>query len=267
MTNSISVHYFKKNSKSGNFGDELNTFIPNKLFNTNVEWTDKGNCDYLLIGSILTILLKKYENQKTTPVKVWGSGFIKDITSRDKLYRDVEVYAVRGKKTLEDLQKLTGKIYKDIVFGDPGLLISECYKDLKLEKKYKYGIIPHYIDQNDENLKKIQLPNSLMINILDPIDKVVRDICSCECILSSAMHGLIAADSFGIPNIRFIASYKLMGGEYKFNDYYSAFDMKQPDFIDLRNIDVLKNINFEYKINYNKVREIQTNLMKVFPHA
>lgn len=263
----IECHYFHKSSGSGNFGDELNPFILDRLFGCDIVWAEKGKCDFLGIGSILTILLKKYEDQKSSPVVVWGSGFIKDVKKDDRLYRDVDVYAVRGKKTLADLKRLTKKDYKDIVFGDPGLLISDCYEGLTVDKKYKYGIIPHYVDQSDENLKKIQLRDSIVINILDPIDKVVNDICSCECILSSAMHGLIAADAFGIPNIRFIASYKLMGGEYKFDDYYSAFDMKQPEFIDLRKIDVLKDVDFEYKVDYNKVKEIKSNLRRVFPYA
>ena len=58
---------------------------------------------------------------------------------------------------------------------------------------------------------------------------------SCEAIISSALHGLIAADSFFFPNRWIKLSDNLMGGDFKFNDYYSVYDIDiQP--LDLRNI-------------------------------
>lgn len=263
----IKLYYFKRALSNGNFGDELNTLIPHKLFNTEIEHVSQERCEAIFIGSILSIFLKEYLQQKTTPVKVWGSGFIRDLKENDKLYRNVEVYALRGKKTLYDLERLTHHVYTDICLGDPGLLLSRCYNNLDFTKKYKYGIIPHYVDANDENLKKIKLKNSIVININDPVDTIVKQIVSCEYILSSAMHGLIAADSFGIPNIRFIASYKLTGDEYKFDDYYSAFDMKQPQPIDLRKLEELNDISFDYKISQQKVKEIQEKLIRSFPYV
>ena len=46
------------------------------------------------------------------------------------------------------------------------------------------------------------------------------------------MHGLIAADSFCIPNIRIILSDNIIGKDFKYNDYYSVFGIENHNKID-----------------------------------
>ena len=48
------------------------------------------------------------------------------------------------------------------------------------------------------------------------------------------MHGLIAADSLGIPNQWFALSEQVIGNGYKFADYYSVFEIN-PKSIDVLN--------------------------------
>ena len=45
------------------------------------------------------------------------------------------------------------------------------------------------------------------------------------------MYGLIVADVLYIPNVRMILSDKISGGDYKFNDYYSAFGLNEHEKI------------------------------------
>lgn len=52
-----------------------------------------------------------------------------------------------------------------------------------------------------------------------PIEDFVNQLCSCEYIFSSSLHGLIIADAYNIPNKRAIFGNKLIGGDFKFNDY------------------------------------------------
>ena len=263
---SIPLYYFKRSLNKCNFGDELNTVIPTKLFNAEIIHTSKAECEAIFIGSILTSFLKHFKNQTTNTLNVWGTGFIQTPPLEASISRNLKVYAVRGKKTLKDLERVKQTKYMDVCFGDPGLLLSCCYKDLDFTKKYEYGIIPHYVDQNTEYLKKIHLPNSITIDIGNDVETIIKQIISCKYILSSAMHGLIAADSFGIPNRRFIASYELMGGEYKFDDYYSAFDIISPEAIDLRKIKELNKVDFMYEVNKDKLLKIQDNLIRSFPY-
>ena len=50
---------------------------------------------------------------------------------------------------------------------------------------------------------------------------VVDFICSCKCIISSSLHGLICADAYSIPNV-WLDEHKLPEGHFKFMDYFSS---------------------------------------------
>ncbi len=82
------------------------------------------------------------------------------------------------------------------------------------------------------------------------------------------MHGIIAADSLNIPNQAIRFSDKLTGGNFKFNDYYSVFDI-EPAIWDARNKaitseDILA-IPENYSITPNQVKQIQDALIAAFP--
>ena len=62
-----------------------------------------------------------------------------------------------------------------------------------------------------------------VINVRRHPSAVIRDIASCGAILSSSLHGLVVADSYGIPAAWTSGSPPLTGGDFKFQDYASAF--------------------------------------------
>ena len=158
-----------------------------------------------------------------------------------------------------------------VVIGDPGLLAPMLINSAAIQKKYTLGIIPHYIDHNHILLDKINIENSTIIDVLqDPIDTITQ-IAQCENIISSAMHGLIVADSLNIPNARMILSGELLGGDYKFNDYYSAYNLTDHLIFDMRKLDKfdefdLSQIRDNYKITPEMVSTIQNALLDVFPY-
>ena len=91
----------------------------------------------------------------------------------------------------------------------------------------------------------------------------------CEVVISSAMHGLITADSLGIPNARAIISNNITGGDYKFNDYYSIYGIN-PKVLNVDDIIHITNKNIEqialdYKIQSDVVLSIANSLLKVCP--
>jgi hypothetical protein len=45
-------------------------------------------------------------------------------------------------------------------------------------------------------------------------------------VLSSSLHGLIAADALGVPNAWIGLSDALRGGDFKFRDYYGVFGIE-----------------------------------------
>lgn len=263
-----------------NFGDQLNLEISRKLFNREPILAHPNAADFTMIGSIMeSFILEKYniraylKKKLLPPVKVFGSGFITEQKTSSELYsREMRIYAVRGVLTKLRFEKNLKIDLTKIILGDPGLLSSKLLSN-KPAKKYSVGIIAHMINENDPNVKKLQkeISNSLVINILDSPVTVLSKISQCEIILSDAMHGLIAADSLGIPNRRIKFKNELIGGDFKFKDYYSAYDLGLQDFFDLRKETItdvcrdLKNVKKQYSISNDKVQEIQNSLIDSAP--
>lgn len=261
---------------ASNFGDILNENIFKEL-GYNIKYASKKNCDVIGFGSLLDMILcnkteyfKRFRYKFYKPAIVWGTGFIKEEESDKVMLRTLEVYAVRGYLTLNRLKKYKNvKIKNNVAIGDPGLLISHFFDTKNIQKKYSLGIISHINDKNHYSINNIKIKNTTFIDIQqNPID-FIKKVAECECIISSAMHGLICADSLGIPNIRIIQSNSLVGGDYKFNDYYSAFGINNPKSINLNTQLIeqedLEQIIQKYPISKQKVLEIQKNLLDAFP--
>lgn len=262
----VGIYYYNKDN---NFGDVLNEYIPERLFNCKIIKKDTSTADATFIGSILSpFLTEDKPNLKLPPLHIWGSGFIRATNPKRKFIRKIEVHAVRGKYTLERLIKSEHIKTAEIVFGDPGLLCSKVFTDLDMTKEYDWGIIPHYIDKSNPLLNKFKLPNSIVLDIQEKPEIFIQKLVKCKKIISGAMHGLIAADSFCIPNIRMIMSDKIKGGDFKYNDYYSAFGIKNHNRIDLRKVEGdITELDFDYTIMPDQVAKIQNNLIKSFPYA
>jgi len=266
MPKDISVYYFNKRP---NFGDLLNECIPEKLFGCKVTKADTEYCDAVFIGSVLSPFasLDAIIRDDLPELNIWGTGLIHPISTHKKFSRRINVHALRGLSTKEWLEKSTKTKY-NVPLGDPGLLCSLAFPDLDTTKEYEYGIIPHYVDKDNPLLKRLQLPNSITLDICETPETFLPKLVKCKKIISSAMHGLIAADSFGIPNVRLIVDDKIIGGDYKFDDYYSAFGLNSHWKLDLRNINYdLTHLDFTYEISKTMVKQIQDDLIRSFPYA
>ena len=165
------------------------------------------------------------------------------------------------------------KVSKDVVLADPALLVplvfNLSYTNIS-HKLYQLCIIPHYIDQNNILIhKNIQVDNSFLLNITEEPIKFIHNLLKCKRVISSSLHGLILSDSLGIPNARIIVSDKIIGGDYKFNDFYSSFGIDDYLKIDLRNATFvlyhIHLIDINYKISMDMIKQKQCQLLKYFP--
>ena len=204
-----------------NFGDQLNVdllkYLNHPMSNTSYEWAD-----VICIGSLLGYYLG---NKKTNyrPLHVFGSGFIAPPrTEKERFCRDMRFHAIRGKLSKNRCELMTGQSLANIPLGDPGLLIKDIFSTIKKEKKYDVGIILHEVDKSSPLLDNIKLKNCTIFDTSLPPEEFVKRTSECEFILSSALHGIICADSLGVPNQHIILSDRV--GTYKFQDYYSIFD-------------------------------------------
>jgi pyruvyltransferase len=145
---------------------------------------------------------------------VWGSGFI----SPAKVPATIKVLAVRGPLTRKVL--INQGIKCPAVYGDPALLLPKFYNPV-IEKQYSLGIIPHYIEHQKVSAYFQGMPNILIIDINRPIEKVLDDILSCDCTLSTSLHGIIFSHAYNVPCLwaRYPQT-KVIGGNFKFTDYY-----------------------------------------------
>jgi len=205
-----------------NFGDYLSPMIVEMVSGQQVVHAPPSKADMIAIGSILSRERKAKSFLFKRRLHIWGAG----TDSVDRVFAGRHFYhAVEGAKTQAQIQQLVGSP----ALGDPGLLTDRWWAGRpRPEKRYQLGLIPHFVDQQHPALQDMaKFENTSIINVFDPVEDVMRQIQECAFIASSSMHGLILADSFGIPNRRLVFSRGIIS-DLKFVDYYSAFQMTEP---------------------------------------
>mgnify|MGYP006300519811 CR=1 FL=1 len=204
----IYAHWF---AGRPNFGDLLTPLLLSCFGFTPIN-TSFNRSDILVVGSLLSSASQNYSGF------ILGSGLM---FAERKNFQNAKLLALRGALT-RDLINAP----EETILGDPALLISKYFKSDDT-KKYVLGIVPHYVDKNDERLQKIRnrYPKDVkIIDVEEEPQQVIDNIQRCEHILSSSLHGLIVADSFQIPSGWLLLSDKVYGKGFKFYDYASAFN-------------------------------------------
>lgn len=241
-----------------NWGDLVPYKIIDELFDTNITEKDvfnvkqpNGNYTVYSTGSVMLF---------TKPNSiVWGTGCI----DRGMIGQTPKkVYAVRGPLTRKEL--LNKGIECPEVYGDPALLYPNIYNP-DIEKKYKWGIIPHYIEfesaKDREVIKNLESKGFKVIDICSGEKNFINELLEVENILSSSLHGLIVADAYGIPNARVRISNKLIGGDFKFKDYYLSVNREEDLGLQLTEettLEEIENLYFNKEINFDSNKLINS---------
>lgn len=266
-------------SNVNNMGDMLNKDLLEYLFNCEVKQSFHYNADLIAIGSGLSTYLFDCSTIKNIKkiilgiihpkVYVWGTGFLNynNNNVNEKFYKkQIKICSVRGNLTKKRIEKILGKKI-DVPTGDGGLLSSYLLEEMPAQK-YDLGIIPHFREKNDTTFLELQrrIPNSIIIDVQDSPINVIKKIAECKNILSSSLHGLIISDSLNIPNLHIVVSNKLLGDGYKFDDYYSAYNIKHY-YITKKNIENFNvgDIKKNYKIKKEDVEKKKKDLLECFP--
>ena len=220
----MKVYWSKCGHGHGNFGDKLTPLLL-RHYGIASEWAPVERAELIGVGSVLEKVPENYRGYVCT------TGFMHETSRRS--FPDARVVAVRGRLTLDRIQCSDSG---GVALGDAGLLCDEF--PTAQRKHYKLGIIPHFADADDPLVKQIAA-SSREITVVDVCDQtlqVIRHVSECEQILSSSLHGLILADSLGIPN-RWIelgrGTSRVEGAGFKFRDYYSTFGINpEPLFLE-----------------------------------
>jgi pyruvyltransferase len=192
-----------------NIGDELSPAIVRMVSQREVTWAPPEGCDLAAIGSIIEMVLNV---PRQTPTVVWGSGFIGDGPPLD--HAPLVAAAVRGPHSAARLG-LAG----EVPLGDPGLLASRLLTR-RPAKRQMVGIVPHYEDLDLPIIRVWDEKRGRVISPRLPAMEFLKAVAGCELILSSSLHGLIIADSLGVPNHWVRLSDRVIGHGFKFRDYF-----------------------------------------------
>lgn len=273
----LNCYYF---NEYRNFGDLLNEKLFDKLFGST--WRSSENilnADILGIGSVLQgnrtrLFYKTFFRAKKSPIVLLGTGISRKKPFLPEYFlHNVIPIGIRGELTKKRLEKLGFDCSKTIL-GDWGLIL-DTFCDVNMDnikKEYDIGIIPHYTDKNNIfNEKMISLDKKIkIIDVGDTLESFISELLKCKTIMASAMHGLIAADCFGIPNIAIKIDDIRIGGSpysYKFDDYYTTFNEKfrlhSKDTV-LREPDLVNYIKHNNLISYDKIQANKLELNKCF---
>lgn len=208
-----------------NFGDWLSPAICGLLSGRPVEHAPAQRCELIAVGSILHRLRHRWWARRT---HVWGTGFIEELKPVSSRHH---YHAVRGWRTAAQLRGV-----EISCVGDPGLLASLLLPGYETtQKKFRLGLVPHYKDREHGLVKELakQLSSTTVLDVFAPPVEVLRRVAECEFILSSSLHGLIVADSLGVPNAWMEISGGVHGSGFKFADYYSVFGLQHCAPVDL----------------------------------
>lgn len=220
------LHYSWGKLAHRNWGDDINQLFIEKLFKRKISYLYTSSLairhhttNYLMIGSTIDQLC----NEQTI---IWGAGVIdKNSTLPAK---PQNILAVRGPLTRQYLLDRGCEVPP--IYGDPALLLKYWYQP-KVEKRYKLGIIPHYSDYNHPALDSLKSNTDVLIIKMEGYKnwlRVIDLIYSCEFIASSSLHGLIIAETYNIPNLWIELSGQLLGGHFKFHDFFLSMNCDRP---------------------------------------
>ena len=125
---------------------------------------------------------------------VWGTGF-QSASQRLRSTPD-KVFAVRGPMSRQRLVEAGCPC--PALYGDPGILISQVFPK-RAGSGGRLGVIPHYIDREHPFLRAAKDHGAHIIDPGMPLPDYLSELAQCDCILSSSLHGIVFAHSYGIP--------------------------------------------------------------------
>lgn len=202
------LNVFWSNSRP-NFGDILTPYV---LDYCGVEYNMVSKPEQANAMCIGSIIHKAIDN-----TIVLGSGAMH---SKHKLNPNADYRFVRGPLTRQKVLDSGASCPK--IYGDPALLLPLFCEESK--KEYDIGIVPHYVDY--EEIKE-KYPNYNIINLSNPNPlEVAKEITKCRSIISTSLHGIIAAHAYGIPASWLLYSNKLKGNNIKFRDYFASVGLE-----------------------------------------
>lgn len=211
----ISTVYSKYTLGTENLGDYLSSVVVKHFLPKFTEEHKNGKEKTLYaVGSIIGL--------RRQDAVIWGSGILSPTQSRLMRIKKskLDIRAVRGPKTRQELLKVGKKCPR--IYGDPAILLPYIFTPKINYKKYKYTLIFNY-DYADFKIPDI--PKLHILNILTKdYENFITDIVQSELIISSSLHGIILAETYGVKAI-LLSNEKM--DMFKYKDWYYSTNRKR----------------------------------------
>ena len=191
-----------------NFGDLLTPLVLPKYGIAPI-LKPVSTIDVIGVGSIVSALPADYAGV------IWGTG---SFGTEEALPKDARVLALRGRDSWEKYGK------PDVqALGDPGLLVSQVVR-APARPKFRLGLVAHFTHRQLPIIRELlrNNPDIQEIDVSGPPRRVIKQIASCQAVVTTSLHGLITADSYGIPAAWALPEPVITGGEFKFLDHESV---------------------------------------------
>lgn len=245
--NEVNLHWWSTNNKEGfeNVGDYLSTIVTDYMIDRNEIDKRKKLTRTKHLYSIGSIIQGGAQN-----CVVWGSGFKNgnsDINLFIRLTRRIDVRLVRGPLTRDLLLKYRYKCPE--LYGDPAILLPMIYQP-KVENIKEYTVVLHHdtIHQYDNSIE----------TLTDDFTNFINMLCSSKLVISSSLHGIILAESYGIQAI--LLKDKSTQNLFKYKDYY--FSTNRYNFPIANSIEEALTTKPLEVPDFTKIRE---NIINTFP--
>lgn len=238
---SIPAYWWDEKS---NFGDQITPWLIEMMTGRpayNTIGLPLAGQAVMAAGSIIT-------GMNRGDMTVWGSGLISPLDdSRVEVLKHRaprRITAVRGEFTHAELTKKLGWEVP-AVFGDPALLLPSFFKPHSRPELSKLpALVPHYAHRN--LLPKTSESSGFeTVDVRKSPEVVVSQIANASSIVSTSLHGLIIAQTYGVPWIWLrISDQDLVGDDFKFKDFFSTIDAPEISSVEVTkkeapNVDIL----------------------------
>jgi hypothetical protein len=97
------------------------------------------------------------------------------------------------------------------------------------------GLVPHGHHRQHLGLARLAVTGGRrlrVVNVHQDAATAVREIASCSVVITTSLHGLVVADSYGIPAVWTTLDPPLSGGDFKFRDYETALTPGRSRYIE-----------------------------------
>jgi len=267
----LNVYWWKVARAHGNFGDVLGAALCEHLSGRPIRQSPLAQADIVAIGSILEPRFWPGDLKQVFTGAIWGAGRMFGVAPFS--LPQANICAVRGELTRATLQD---SVRSTCALGDPGLLAPLLPTSVdRPPVNYDIGVIPHLSEVRHPAFRLLNRLSSQLVVIdpCQPLQTAIEQIRMCRFILSSAMHGLIVADSFGIPALwlRLRTGKENVNGlpEFKYRDYFSvAHDFPRQD-VSVTPDETMKSLMQKFDrvdpFPEDQLRGIQNRLVEAFP--